>query len=219
MSIRILLADDHKIVRDGLQALIAQEADMEVVAEGATGRDAVAQAASIRPDVAVLDISMPDLNGIEATRQILAHTPGARVIALSMHADRRFVMEMLRAGAVGYLLKDSAFEELARAIRAVAAGQIYLSPGITGVVVQDYLTPAAAGERGAYAALTGREREVLQLLAEGRSTKEAALRLHVSDKTIESHRRQIMIKSKVRSVAELTKYAIREGITSLEAGP
>jgi DNA-binding NarL/FixJ family response regulator len=219
MSIRILLADDHKIVRDGLQALIAKEADMEVVAEGATGRDAVAQAASIRPDVAVLDISMPDLNGIEATRQILAHTPGARVIALSMHADRRFVMEMLRAGAVGYLLKDSAFEELARAIRAVAAGQIYLSPGITGVVVQDYLTPAAAGERGAYAALTGREREVLQLLAEGRSTKEAALRLHVSDKTIESHRRQIMIKSKVRSVAELTKYAIREGITSLEAGP
>jgi len=219
MSIRILLADDHKIVRDGLQALIAKEADMEVVAEGATGRDAVAQAASIRPDVAVLDISMPDLNGIEATRQILAQTPGARIIALSMHADRRFVMEMLRAGAVGYLLKDSTFEELARAIRAVAAGQIYLSPGITGVVVQDYLTPAAAGERGAYAALTGREREVLQLLAEGRSTKEAALRLHVSDKTIESHRRQIMIKSKVRSVAELTKYAIREGITSLEAGP
>jgi len=217
MSIRILLADDHKVVRDGLQALIAKEADMEVVAEGATGRDAVAQAASIRPDVAVLDISMPDLNGIEATRQILAQTPGARVIALSMHADRRFVMEMLRAGAVGYLLKDSAFEELARAIRAVAAGQIYLSPGIAGVVVQDYLTPAAAGDRGAYAALTGREREVLQLLAEGRSTKEAALRIHVSDKTIESHRRQIMIKLKIRSVAELTKYAIREGLTSLEA--
>ena len=219
MAIRILLADDHKIVRDGLQALIAQEADMEVVAEGATGRDAVAQAASVRPDVMVLDISMPDLNGIEATRQILAHAPGARVIALSMHADRRFVMEMLRAGAVGYLLKDSTFEELARAIRAVAAGQIYLSPGIAGVVVQDYLTPAAAGERGAYAALTGREREVLQLLAEGRSTKEAALRIHVSDKTIESHRRQIMIKLKIRSVAELTKYAIREGLTSLEAGP
>jgi DNA-binding NarL/FixJ family response regulator len=182
-----------------------------------------------QPDVVVMDIAMPHLNGVEATRQIIGRRTGKapKVIALSMHQDRRFMTEMLKAGASGYLLKDAASEELIQAIRTVAGGKTYLSPQIADVVVDDYLrrlplagggqNPAAVGERSAYAALTPREREVLQLMAEGKATKQIAMILHVSIKTVETHRRQLMEKLNLHSVAELTKYAIREGLTSVEA--
>ncbi len=216
MSIRILVADDHKIVRDGLRNLLEQQEDMEVVGEADNGRAAVELACSLAPNVAVLDIGMPELNGIDATKKILAEAPGVRVIALSMHSDRRFVEGMLHAGAVGYLLKDCAFDELARAVRTAVAGQVYLSPAISGVLVKDYLKKSAATTAAASDVLTDREREVLQLLAEGHSTKAVAARLHVSAKTIETHRQRTMAKLDLHSIAELTKYAVRSGITSVE---
>jgi DNA-binding NarL/FixJ family response regulator len=216
---KILLADDHQIVREGLRSLLNQHEDMEVVAEARNGRDAVQLAQELQPDVVVMDVGMPGLNGIEATRQITAREPEAKVVALSMHSDRRFMGEMLKAGAKGYLLKDGAFEELATAIRSVVADKVYLSPRIADVVVDDYVrrTPGQGGDTSAFAKLTPREREVLQLMAEGRATKEIALDLKVSIKTVETHRRQIMEKLNIHSVAELTKYAIREGLTSLDA--
>ena len=214
---RILLADDHRIVRQGLRSLLEAEADFTVVAEADNGRAAIDLTDELAPDVVVMDVGMPELNGIEATRRIASRSPRVKVVALSMHSDRRFVAEMLKAGAAGYLLKDGAFEELVGAIRTVAAGRTYLSPRIADVVVEGYLrnntTPA---EPTAYARLSPREREVLQLLAEGKATKEAAAALHLSVKTVETHRRQIMEKLNMYSVAELTKYAIREGLTSLE---
>jgi DNA-binding NarL/FixJ family response regulator len=163
-----------------------------------------------------MDVTMPDLNGIEATRQILAGLPSIKVIALSMHSDNLFVSEMLKSGASGYLLKDCAFEELARAIHVVVDGKTYLSPAISEVVVDDYLHHLTRTEPPDSKVLTGREREVLQLIAEGNSTKQVALKLHVSVKTVETHRRQIMGKLKIHTIAELTKYAIRQGLTSLE---
>ena len=192
---------------------------MQVVAEANDGRSAVQLAQELQPDVVVMDVGMPGLNGIEATRQITNREPEAKVVALSMHSDRRFMGEMLKAGAKGYLLKDGAFEELATAIRSVVANKVYLSPRIADVVVDDYVrrTPGqAAGDTSAFAKLTPREREVLQLMAEGRATKEIAMDLKVSIKTVETHRRQIMEKLQIHSVAELTKYAIREGLTSLD---
>ncbi len=164
----------------------------------------------------IIDISMPDLNGIEATRQIVAESPGVKVIALSMHSDRKFVREMLSAGASGYMLKDSAFEELDKAISTVNDNQTYLSPGIADTVVKDYLGKIVTDNSAASIALTNREREVLQLFAEGKTTKQIASLLCVSIKTIETHRKQIMDKLGLNSIAELTKYAIREGLTSLE---
>ena len=216
MSIKILLADDHKIVRDGVRALIERESDMEVIAEAGDGRTAVRLALELSPAVAVMDIGMPDLNGMEAARQITAGAGGVRVLALSMYADRRFVGEMLRAGASGYLPKKCAFEELADAIRSVAGGRIYLSPAISEVVVQDYVRYLADSDASAPSPLSAREREVLQLLAEGRSTKQIAARLNVSAKTIETHRSRIMRKLDLHSVAELTKYAVREGLSELD---
>ena len=216
MSIRIVLADDHHIVRDGLRSLLEEQGDMEVIAEAENGRDAVALAAELRPDVVVMDVGMPDLNGMEATRQVLKRARGTRVVALSMHSDRRFVAGMLEAGASGYVIKDAAFEELARAIRAVVDGRTFLCPAVAGVVVGDYLNRRAAGEPAPARPLTPREREVLQLLAEGSATKQIAARLGVSVKTVETHRSRIMAKLNIRSVAELTKYAIREGLTSLD---
>lgn len=218
MTMRILLADDHQIVREGLRSLLSKNEDMEVVGEAADGRAAVAMAQEMSPDVVVMDVGMPGLNGVEATRQIAAKEPEAKVVALSMHSDRRFMGEMLKAGAKGYLLKEAAFEELATAIRSVIADKIYLSPRIADVVVDDYVRHNAnGGVPSAFAKLTPREREVLQLMAEGRATKEIAMDLKVSIKTVETHRRQIMEKLNIYSVAELTKYAIREGLTSLEA--
>jgi DNA-binding NarL/FixJ family response regulator len=216
MSTRILIADDHQIVRDGLRALIERHSDLELVAEAADGRSAVDLVQEHLPDVVVMDVGMSDLNGVEATRQIRSSAPDVKVIALSMHSDRRYVSGMLAAGAAGYLLKDAAFEQLSDAIATVIAGQAYLSPEITGVVVEDYLQRAALGTSSAPKDLSAREREVLQLLAEGLSTKQIASELQVSVKTVETHRQRIMGKLGLRSIAELTKYAVREGLTSLE---
>lgn len=215
MSIRILLVDDHKIVRDGLRALIEKQPCMEVVAEAAEGRTAVRRAQDLSPDVVIMDVGMPDLNGIEATRQIVAKVPGVKVIALSMHSDRRFVVGMLSAGASGYLLKDCAFEELVSAVQTVAAGQGYLSPGITDIVIENAVRTSTA-DFLVSSALTDREHEVLQLLAEGKSTTQIASLLNVSVKTVESHRRKIMEKLNLHSIADLTKFAIRAGLTSIE---
>ena len=216
MNSKILLADDHKIIRDGLCSLIEKQPGIEVVAEAENGRAAVKLARRLKPDVIIMDLNMPDLNGIDAARQIIAELPDTKIIVLSMHADRQFVVGALQAGASGYLLKDCAFEELARALQTVLKRQTYLSPGIAGTVVKDYLEQLCTIESAIEAALTPREREVLQLIAEGRSTKETADRLNVSIKTIESHRRNIMEKLNIHSTAELTKYAIRKGLTSLE---
>ncbi len=214
--IKILLADDHKIIRDGLRSLINNQSGMEVAAEAENGRDAVKLARKLKPDIIIMDISMPDLNGIEATRQIISETPAVKVIALSMHIDKRFVVEMFNAGVSGYLLKDCAFEELSGAIRAVASNQTYLSPKVAGEVIKDYVHQYTTKNIPAGSTLSPREREVLQLIAEGRNTKEIAARLNVSVKTIETHRRKIMDRLNVRSIAELTKFAIREGLTSLD---
>jgi two-component system response regulator NreC len=216
MNIKILVADDHKIMRDGLRTLIEKENGMEVVGEAEDGRSAVKQAKKLLPDIVIMDITMPDLNGIDATRAIFEEASGVKVIALSMHSDRRFVSGMLEAGASAYLLKDSAFEELATAIRAVVANQIYLSPKIADIVVRRFVSKSASTERSAFTELTKREREVLQLLAEGVSTKEIAGRLNLSVKTVETHRANIMGKLDIHTVSELVKYAIREGLTSLE---
>ena len=215
MTIRILLADDHGIVRSGLRSLLERDGGMEVVAEADNGREAVRLARECRPDVVVMDIAMPDLNGVEATRQIIADAPRIKVIALSMHADKRYVMEMLKAGASGYLLKDGAFEELAQAIRAALGNRTYLSPHISEMVIGDYVQHLQKGDGTVFSTLSAREREVLQLLAEGNSTAQIADRLCVSVKTVETYRQHIMDKLNIRSVAELTKYAIREGLTSL----
>ena len=215
MAIRVLLADDHQIVRDGLHALLSAEADLQIIGEAKEGRSAVQLAAELKPDVVIMDIGMPDLNGMEATRQILEAAPGVRIIALSMHSDRRFIEGMFKAGAAGYLLKDAAFEELARAVRTVTAGRPYLSPSIAAAVIDGYVNPSP-GSSTAADVLTPREREVLQLLAEGNSTKQIALSLDVSVKTIETYRSRLMEKLDLHSVAELTKYAVREGLTFLE---
>ena len=216
MSIRILLADDHKITRQGLRSLLEKQQDMEVVAEAEDGRTAVRLVGELSPNVVIMDVTMPDLNGVEATRQIVGQSPDVKIIALSMHSDTLFVTEMLRSGASGYLLKDCAFEELSRAIHAVVAGKTYLSPSVSGVVVDDYLHRLSKADFSDSQVLTDREREVLQLLAEGKSTKQIALKLHISVKTVETHRRQMMNKLDIHTVAELTKYAIRKGLTSLE---
>jgi two-component system response regulator NreC len=216
MSLRILLADDHKITRQGLRSLLEKQQDMEVVAEAENGREAIRLAAEMAPDVVIMDITMPDLNGVEATKQILSKSPDIKIIGLSMHSDTVFVTEMLKSGAAGYLIKDCAFEELVRAIRTVIENKVYLSPSISGVVVEDYIQRLSQTSFTGSDILSDREREVLQLMAEGNSTKRIAAKLHISVKTVETHRRQIMNKLDIHTVAELTKYAIRKGLTSLE---
>ncbi len=216
MAIKIMLADDHKIIRDGLRALIEKQTNMEVVAEASDGQTAVKIAHKTQPDVCILDIGMPELNGIEATRQIMKLPRKPKVIGLSMHADRRYVAQMLKAGASGYILKNSAFGELAQAITTVMKGQVYLSPAVAETVVDDYRRVAKNGDNSAYTLLTEREREVLQQIAEGCSTKDIAAAQNLSVKTIETHRLHIMEKLKLHSVAELTKYAVKEGLTDLE---
>jgi len=215
MAIRVLLADDHQLFRQGMRSMLANDAGIEVVGEAASGRSAVELARQLVPDVIVMDISMPDLNGIDATRRIKERSPGIQVLAVSAHADRRFVTGVLAAGAAGYILKDSAFEELCRAIHTVAGKQVYLSPAVAGGVVEASLGLTPANGASGAAVLTSRQREVLQLLAEGLNAKRIAARLHVSVKTVETHRAQTMKKLGCPSVADLTKYAIREGITSL----
>ncbi len=216
MISRVLLADDHRILREGLRSLLEKQADMEVVGEAEGGRDAVRLALELSPDVALVDISMPDLNGIEATRRILSGCPGTKVIALSMHSHRRFIREMLKAGASGYLLKDCAVEELVGAIKAVVAGGTYLCPAIASVVAKGFVSRSRSQPRLAFDVLSGREREVLQLLAEGKSAKQIAYELGLSASTVAVHRKNIMDKLDIHNLAELTKYAVREGLTSLD---
>jgi len=215
VSLKILLADDHKIVRDGLRTLLEKNTDITVVGEAEDGRRTVQFVKKLVPDIVIMDVAMPDLNGIEATRQIVTECPGVKVIAVSMHSDRRFVSEMLKAGASAYLSKDYAFDELENAIRTVVANKIYLSPDISGIVVENYVRQTPKPESSAFSLLSDREREVLQLLAEGKTAKEIADQLHVSIKTIETHRTNIMTKLDIHRIAELTKYAIREGLTPL----
>jgi len=216
MSIKILIADDHKIFREGLRALIEKQPGMEVIEEVENGRKAVQLVRDLLPDVIIMDIAMPNLNGIEATRQIVSKIPNVKVIALSMHSDKRFVVEMLKAGASGYLLKDCAFEELAHAIRAVSTNRTYLSPKITDIMIKDYVRLFPKTKLSVSSILTPRQREVLQLLSEGKTTNQIAQDLQVSVKTVETYRQQIMEKLDIHSIAELTKYAIREGLTSVE---
>jgi DNA-binding NarL/FixJ family response regulator len=211
---RVLLADDHKILRQGLRTLLEREKDIQIVGEADNGRSSVKLTGELAPDVVIMDVAMPDLNGIDATRHITQADPRTRVLALSMHSDGRYVRGMLQAGARGYILKDCAAEELTHAIRTVMAGQVYVSPGVTGTIVNDYVRQLTAADQPAI--LTRREREVLQLLAEGGSTANIAAGLHLSVKTIETHRKRIMDKLDLRSIAELTKYAIREGITTVD---
>jgi DNA-binding NarL/FixJ family response regulator len=219
ISTKIIIADDHRMMREGLRSMLEKHSGLKTVAESGNGRDTVKLVQELLPDVVIMDVSMPDLNGIEATRQIKKDLPGVKVIGLSMHSDGRFVTEMLKAGASGYLLKHCAFEELEHAINAVLANRIYLSPEITGVVLEDYIHNAQNGSKNGKSlnnSLTGREREVLQLLAEGKTTKDIAAHLNLSIKTVETHRQNIMGKTNMHTIAELTKYAIVEGLTTLE---
>jgi DNA-binding NarL/FixJ family response regulator len=216
LSTTILLADDHRIFRDGLRPLLAAQEDMEVVAEAEDGLEALRLACEHTPDIAILDISMPGLNGIEVTRHLGHDAPTVKSIILSMHNDRRFVLEALRAGARGYLLKDAGILELLTAVRAVREGQIHLCAEVSDQVIRDYMNLSDADQGSVFAVLSAREREVLQMLAEGASTKEIAGRLNLSVKTVESHRKGVMDKLEIRSIAELTKYAIREGLTPLD---
>ncbi len=219
LSIKVLLVDDHEIMRDGLTSLLAKEMDISVVGAVNNGRDAITVSAELHPNVVVMDITMEGLNGIDATKQLIADFPGLRVIALSMHASRRYVSDMLAAGASGYLTKDSAFRDLAMAIRAVVEGRTYLSSTVSQIVVEDYVQRVSEGSpktvTGPAKDLSSREREVLQLIAEGYATKEIAVMLHLSIKTVETHRRQIMHKLDIHSIAGLTIYAVREGLASL----
>jgi DNA-binding NarL/FixJ family response regulator len=214
MSVRILLVDDHRLMRQGLRLMLEDEADMEIIGEADNGRSAVAMAADLKPDVVIMDVTMPDLNGIDATLQIRAANPYIKVVAVSMHVERQFVTKMLAAKASAYLPKDSEVEELLAAIRTALSDGVYISPKIAGAMIVESLSNEKRSAPS-LVALSSREREVLQLVAEGKNAKEIGLLLDLSTKTVEAHRRQIMEKLNVDSVAELTRYAIREGITVL----
>ncbi|WP_373500405.1 response regulator [Desulfococcus sp.] len=215
MTIKILIADDHKIVRDGLRQMLEHQGGYEVVGEAENGRKALQLARKHHPDIAIMDISMPDLNGIDAARQMIAEISGIRIIVLSMHSDKQYVDQMLKAGVSGYLLKDCAFEELNRALKTIIRGGVYLSADVAGLVVQDYVGHLRERAPDPSVELTSREREVLQLIAEGRSTKAIAEILNISVKTVETHRKKLLEKLDVKSIAELTKIALREGLTTL----
>ena len=213
---RILIADDHGIVRDGLKSLLNKQPDMEVVGEAENGQTAVRMAEEYSPDIVIMDMSMPLLNGVEATRLILKNDPNTRVMILSMHSDRQIVKETLEAGASAYVLKSHIFDEMLRALETLANGGKYLSPQVTDIVIDDYLGKSAGEASSGTPKLTSRERRIVQLVAEGKTVKEIARILHISPKTADTNRRQIMNKLGISSVAELTKYAVREGLTSLE---
>jgi len=218
MIVRILLADDHAMLREGLKSLISQEQDLIVVGEADNGKTTIDLAQKSGAHVVVMDVSMPDLNGIEATRKLLKINPCIKIVALSGHASRELVREMLKAGASAYILKSKAYEELVRAIREVMKGKKYLSADIAQGVIDEYVEISSSQSANpAFVVLTDREREALQLLSEGKCTKDVADRLSVSVKTVETHRHNIMEKLNLHSMAELTKYAVREGITSLDA--
>ena len=216
MTTRILVVDDHKVVREGLSSLLEEEQEIEIAGEAEDGRKAVELALELKPDVVMMDVVMPDLNGIEATRKIKAEAPDIKVLGLSNYSDIRYVEGMLEAGASGYVLKDCGIEELVCAIRAVADNGTYLCTRIRESIISDYLEHLSQTEIPGKPTLTPKEREVLQLIAEGANTKEIASRMQASVKTVETHRRHIMEKLETHSVADLTKHAIRQGLTSLD---
>jgi len=216
MSIRILLADDHGIVREGLRFLLGKEDDMEVVGEAEDGRKALELTSKLLPDVVVMDITMPNLNGVDATRQIIHEFPKVKVVALSMHSDRTFVVSMLKAGASGYILKECLSDELVEAVRIVAGGSWYISRKITGVVMGDYVKHLLETPESPLEILTDRERQVLQLIVEGKSTKQIAGELHVTGKAIEATRHKIMEKLEVNSIPELVVKSIQWGLICLQ---
>lgn len=214
MTIKTIVVDDHKLVRRGLCALLKDRPDIEVVGEADNGRDAIVMVEKLAPRLVIMDPSMPGLNGADATGQIKHEFPKVKVIALSMHSDRRFVSKMLSAGASAYLLKSCDEDELFRAIDLVMDGKTYLSPDVTGMVVEEMVNPSQTNTK-VLAILSGREREILQLVAEGKSAKEIGTRLNVSARTIDSHRSHIMAKLELYTVADLTKYAVKVGLTPL----
>jgi two-component system, NarL family, response regulator NreC len=205
---RILLADDHTVVRQGFKMILSAQPDLEVVGEAGNGREAVERAAELKPDVVVMDVSMPELNGIEATRRIAEASPRTRVLALSMHKDAVYVREILRAGARGYLLKDSIESDLVAAVRAVGRGDGYLSPSVSDAVLSDYRKHVS----DPIDLLTSREREVLQMIAEGKTNKEIATLLNLSVYTVEAHRGRVMEKLNLHSTGELVRFAVRNGL-------
>ena len=216
MTIRILLADDHEVVRDGLRAVLERQSDFRVVGVAADGRETVQMAQEHEPDVNLMDINMPNMTGVEATRQIKASTPDMKILTLSVHSRSPLIAQMINAGASGYVPKSCAAKELVEAIRTVMRNHTYISPKVMDSVV-DYLQGDPAQRPTAPTTLTPREREVLNLVADGKTTKEISECMHVSEKTVESHRYRIMDKLGIHSIAELTKYAIREGLSSLDA--
>ncbi|HKD71715.1 MAG TPA: response regulator transcription factor [Candidatus Acidoferrum sp.] len=214
-KIRVLLADDHQLMRSGIRLMLEREADLSVVGEASDGREAVALAKSLRPDVVVMDIGMANLNGIEAAQQMTGDRPEIAVVMLSMHSDESYVLRALKAGARGYLLKDSAEADLIKAVHAVAGGKSFFSPAVSKVLLDDYVRKLRrSGTEDAYDLLTPREREVLQLIAEGKSNKDIANLLNLSVYTVESHRANLMEKLNVRGLPELILYAVRKGIIS-----
>ncbi len=215
MNIKIVIADDHPIMRQGLRYLIEKQPDMEIAGEAENGQLAVELAEKHRPDVVIMDISMPELNGIEAAAKIVGKMANVKVLALSMHSGREFVLKALNSGVSGYILKESLPEELVKAIRLIATDKNYLDPEIAGIAMEQQSWKKTCSANSSVKSLTNRETEVLQLLAEGKTTKEIAAQLYVSTKTIDTHRRQIMAKLDLHSLADLTKYAIKTGLTSL----
>jgi len=215
MGIRVLIADNHGVVREAVCSLLRKDLGVDIVGQAEDGRTAIRLAKELQPDIIIMETSLPNLNGIEATRRIVHELPDVKVIALSAHWDRRSVREMFKAGASGYVPKHCAFQELVSALQNVASNHIYISSLISGPLVEEVINGTAEREGSAYSVLTDREREVLQLIAEGKSTKVAARELHVSPKTIEWHRSQLMKKLHAESVAEIVKYAISEGLTSV----
>ena len=216
MKISILLVDDHRLLLDGLKVSLNSKRDWDVIDIASNGLEAIKFAKKLKPDIVILDISMPEMNGIEAARRIKVDSPKTKIIMLSMHLDRRFITESLKAGARGYILKDSAFQEVVEAITEVLKGELFFSRKIHDMVMTDYIRLIKESDAPPFSDLSAREKEVLQMIAEGNTTKEIASALFVSVKTIESHRKRVMDKLNIHSIAGLTKYAIREGITQLE---
>lgn len=213
----IIIVDDHGIIREGLKRLIHEHPDMEVVGEAGDGRTAIKLAEELTPDLILMDISMPDMNGIEAARLILKQNPAIKIIALSMHSEKRFVIEMLKTGALGYILKSYLFDEVLKAIEVVRKNDYYLSPQITDVIVENCISKQSLPAKQLTDSLAAREREIIRFVAEGLTIKQIALRLNISPKTVDANRRQVMAKLGINNIAQLTKYAIREGLTTSES--
>ena len=218
MSTKILIVDDHGMVREGLRLLFEQQNDMKVIGEASDGRQAVETVCKLKPDIVLMDVTMPELNGIDAAKKIIDEYPNVKVVALSAHCNRSFVTDMLRAGVSGYILKDGMADELIRGIRVVMAGELYLSPKVAKIVIAEYIIDCQLQpDAPLMSKLTTKERELIQLLAENKSNKEAARLLHVSIKTVDTRRRTVMDKLGITGIADLTKFAIREGLTTLDS--